>query len=111
MASSLGSKLTISSIFGFALAAVCASSGVVSAATPQTVEEIANDTAADRQAVLEAGARKEGTVQIYGTGAQIQPIVDAFTEKYPFLKVTFFRGDGPQVTRRFFEEYKAARYT
>ena len=82
-----------------------------SAAMPQTEEEIANYRAGDRQEVLEAGAKKEGAVQIYGTGAQIQPLVDAFAKKYPFVKITFFRGDGPAVTRRFFEEYKTARYT
>ena len=41
------------------------------AAEPQSVAEIATYTGADRQRLLEAGARKEGALMIYMTGTQI----------------------------------------
>ena len=79
-------------------------------AAPQTVAEIALYTGADRQVVLEAGAMKEGALQIYSTGTQNQPIVDAFAKKYPYVKVNFFRADGSSLARRWIEEYKAGRF-
>lgn len=79
-------------------------------AAPQTVSEIANYAGADRQAVLEAGAKKEGVVQVYSTQVQNQPILKAFASKYPNIKVDFFRDDGSSVARRWLEEYKAGRY-
>src|SRR6516162_3108482 len=38
------------------------------------VERIANYAGADRQAMLEAGARREGGVLLYTTGTQIKPL-------------------------------------
>ena len=79
-------------------------------AAPQSVAEIANYTGADRQAVLEAGAKKEGTVLVYTTGTQGQPVFDAFASKYPFVRLEIFRADGPVLARRLIEEYAAGRY-
>src|SRR5262249_20963233 len=58
-------------------AAVTACNGAY-AADPQTVAKIANDTAGDRQGMLEAGARKEGEFQLYTVGSQIDPLLKAF---------------------------------
>jgi iron(III) transport system substrate-binding protein len=81
------------------------------AAAPTTVEEIANYQGADRQAMLEEGAKKEGEIQLYTTGAQTDPILNAFMKKYPYIKIQAFRpGGGSDVTRRMLEEYKAGRY-
>ena len=80
------------------------------AAAPQTVAEIANYTGPDRQAVLEAGARKEGQVIVYSTGTQMKPLMDAFGVKYPFIRIEAYRADATTVTRRVLEEYKAGRY-
>ena len=38
--------------------------GSAFAAAPTSVSDIANYTGSDRQAVLEAGARKEGSIQL-----------------------------------------------
>jgi iron(III) transport system substrate-binding protein len=73
-------------------------------------EAIANHTGADRQAVLEAGARREGQLLIYATGTQADPLYQAFGRKYPFIRVGAFRGDSAHVTRRMMEEYGAGRY-
>jgi iron(III) transport system substrate-binding protein len=80
------------------------------AADPQTVARIASYSAADRQAVLEAGARKEGELLIYAVGAQIDPVVKAFGAKYPFLTLKVFKGDIPVLLRKVTEEYRAGAY-
>jgi iron(III) transport system substrate-binding protein len=80
------------------------------AAEPKTVAEIANYTGADRQAILEAGAKKEGEILIYQIGTQSEPIMQAFGKKYPYLKVQPQRADSVATARRTVEEYRAGRY-
>ena len=65
---------------------------------------------ADRQAFLEAGARREGALLVYTVGAQIDPVVKAFNAKYPFLAVKTFKNDIPTLLAKTFEEYKAGVY-
>lgn len=96
--------------FAWAVGAGLLTAVAEAASLPQTIEEIAAYDKADRQAVLEAGARKEGTILVYGAGAQVQPINDAFMAKYPFLRVEFFHGAGPEIPRRVTEEYKVGRH-
>src|SRR5436190_1174375 len=43
---------------------------------PATVEAVANYGGADRQKVLEDGARREGNLLLYTTGTQIKPLLD-----------------------------------
>lgn len=95
---------------GLLAIAILAFASNAALAAPRTVAEIALYEGADRQAVLEAGAKKEGTVLIYTTGTQTQPVFDAFAKKYPFLRVEVFRGDTSDITRRVMEEYKAAKH-
>ena len=94
-----------------AIAAAAAMMPALSGAAPQTVAEIAAYTGADRQAMLEAGATKEGQVQLYTTGTQTQPILEAFGKRYPFVRVEIYRGDSSLVTRKVLEEYQANRFT
>jgi iron(III) transport system substrate-binding protein len=79
-------------------------------ASAQSVAEIALYKGADRQARLEAGAKKEGKVLVYGIDTQTEGIYEAFNKKYPFLKVEVYRDSGDDVTRKLFEEYKVGRY-
>jgi iron(III) transport system substrate-binding protein len=79
-------------------------------AAPQTVSEIANYAGADRQKLLEDGARREGTMMLYATGTQIQPLLDRFMQKYPFIKVAMPRASSIDVTRKVIEEYGAGLY-
>lgn len=79
-------------------------------AEPQTVAELANYTGADRQTVLETGARKEGRVVVYSTATQTQPLLDAFRAKYPFIEVEIPKGDSANIARRVVEEYRARTY-
>src|SRR6266852_6046036 len=89
--------------------ALCAAA-VPALAAPKTVHEIANYAGADRQQVLEVGARREGTLMLYATGTQIQPLLDRFTQKYPFIKVAMPRASSIDVTRKVIEEYSAGLY-
>jgi iron(III) transport system substrate-binding protein len=72
---------------------------------------IVNYTGADRQAVLEAGARKEGLLTIYTTGTTTGPIFEQFGKKYPFVRVEVARADSVEVTRKVIEEYRAGYYS
>lgn len=73
---------------------------------PDTMAELALYKGADRQQILEEGARKEGTITFYTSGIlklAVRPVVDAFEKKYPFLKVMIWRATGgmelvPRVT-------------
>src|SRR5438270_480789 len=55
-------------------------------AQPPAVERIANYAGADRRAMLETGAKREGGLLLYTTGTQIKPLIDRFEAKYPYLR-------------------------
>src|SRR5919198_4573673 len=82
------------------------------ASQPKTVSEIALYEGADRQALLEAGARAEGRLMVYTSGVdtQIGPLIDGFSAKYPFIKVDRFRASNEELIPRILEEYRANRY-
>jgi iron(III) transport system substrate-binding protein len=80
------------------------------AAAPQSIAEIANYAGADRQQMLEDGARRESTLMLYATGTQIQPLLDRFAQKYPFIKVAMPRAPSADVTRKVIEEYTASLF-
>jgi iron(III) transport system substrate-binding protein len=91
-----------------AAAALTLAGSAAQAAAPTSVEEIANYKGADRQAVLEAGAKKEGALLIYMVGTQLQPLMDRFTQKYPYVKVSNFRsGSTMDMSKRAIEEFNA----
>ena len=77
------------------------------AQSPSRVEGIANYAGSDRQAMLEAGARRERGLLLYTTGTQIEPLIQGFKRKYPFLNVTVQRGTQADIARRALEEYRA----
>ena len=72
-----------------------------------TVDAIANYAGGDRQAMLEAGAKRERGLLLYTTGTQIEPLIQNFERKYPFLRVTVQRGTQADISRRAIEEYRA----
>jgi iron(III) transport system substrate-binding protein len=76
-------------------------------AQPVGVEAIANYAGADRQKILEAGARREGSILLYTTGTQTRPLIDRFQQKYPYLKVELVRAGSTDVARKVLEEYQA----
>ena len=83
----------------------------ISSSSAATVEEIANYKGADRQAILEAGARKEGKLTFYAVGTQIEPLVQKFREKFPYIRAEMARQDDSTiVVRKLMEEYKAGLF-
>ena len=81
--------------------------GGAALAQPAGVEAIANYTGADRQKVLEEGARREGSLLLYTTGTQIKPLIDRFEQKYPYLRVELARASSADTARKVLEEYRA----
>jgi ABC-type Fe3+ transport system substrate-binding protein len=78
-----------------------------------TVEEIALFKGAERQKILEQGARKEGKLLWYSTliiDQLVRPVKVAFEKEYPFIQVEFFRGNTERVVQKAVSEYQAKRY-
>jgi len=88
-------------------AAVLAVWAAIAEAQPVTIEALAGYAGADRQQVLEAGARRENSVLVYSTGTQIKPLLDRFEQKYPYLKVELARASAADTARKVLEEYRA----
>src|SRR5215467_9668272 len=76
-------------------------------AQPASVDAIANYTGADRQQILEQGARREGSLLLYTTGTQIKPLIDRYEQKYPYVKVELARASSADTARKVIEEYRA----
>lgn len=77
-----------------------------------TVKELALYKGADRQKILEAGARKEGRLIFYTSGIltqAVRPVVDGFQKKYPYIKVIIWRAGGEQLIPKIMEEYKSGK--
>jgi len=86
-------------------------SGTAAAADDAAIAKIATYQGSDRQAMLEAGARSEAALTIYTVGAQIDPLITAFSAHYSWLTVRVLKADGPAIVKRVTEEYKAGVYT
>lgn len=66
------------------------------------LQQYGNLAPTERKRVLEAGARKEGTVSFYGTMAvpDAKVLIDKFQLQYPYLRVQHVRlGASPMVSR------------
>ena len=85
----------------------------VQPASGAQVEPVALIQSADRQKVLEQGAKKEGKLVWYGTlivDQLMRPIKAAFEKEYPFVQVDFFRGNSERIAQKVIEEYQGRRY-
>src|SRR5690242_8437947 len=85
--------LVLAACGGGAAQAPAAGSGAQNGA-PTTPTTLAAYDGADRQQVLEAGAKKEGTLTWYTSlaGPILDSLSNAFKAKYPFLKMDVYRG-------------------
>ena len=100
-------------IFAAALAGLLAAGAPGGAARAQDAEDVARIAqyqGEDRSKMLEDGARAEGELLIYSTGTQVQPLIDAFQQKYPFIKVQLYKAGSAEVGRKVYEEYQAGHY-
>ena len=79
---------------------------------PATVEELAMYAGADRQQLLETGAAKEGQLMFYTSllDAARGPLVEAFSKKYPSIRVEAYRASNEDLVPRIVEEYRANRF-
>jgi iron(III) transport system substrate-binding protein len=70
------------------------------AASAQSGDGILTYKGPDRAQKLLAGAKKEGEVVFYSgmiVNQALRPIVTAFSKKYPFIKMTYWRGDSEDI--------------
>jgi iron(III) transport system substrate-binding protein len=97
---------------GLLIAGVAAALPSLTIAAPKTIKEVANYMGADRQAVMEAGAKKEGTVLVYGSLTQgtAGPVFAGFVKKYPFIRLQKKVGDSITTVRQAVEEFRAQHY-
>ncbi|HEX6512374.1 MAG TPA: extracellular solute-binding protein [Chloroflexota bacterium] len=81
------------------------------ASAPASSTNVASYQGADRQQMLEAGARKEGVVSWYTVmaGDAIQAVSNSFKQKYPFLQVDIFRADAVDIVTRATQEAQAGK--
>ena len=81
-------------------------------AKPTTPADLAVYQGADRQQILEAGAKQEGTLTWYTSlaGDVIDKLTNGFKQKYPFIKqVDVFRGNEGELLTRTTQETQAGQ--
>jgi ABC-type Fe3+ transport system substrate-binding protein len=73
-------------------------------------QDILTYRGADREAKLVDGAKKEGEVVLYSTmivNQALRPLAEAFMQKYPFVKATYWRGDTDELMAKVNAEMQA----
>ena len=103
------SKYDRGRVFRAIVCATFAAALSVSAA-PARAQEILTSNAANREQLLLEGARKEGQVVLYSAAIvnqALRPIAEAFMKKYPFIKLTFWRGDTEEIVAKVSAEVRA----
>lgn len=93
-----------------ALVAFCVLSSSTAPSLALTLEELAQYKGADRQKILEDGARKEGKVIWYSSltiDTVLRPMAQAFEKKYPFIKVELWRAESARIVQKITAEVRA----
>ena len=93
-------------------AAVVLVFATVCARASAQAQDVLTYRGADRQQVLEEGARKEGQVVLYSAAIvnqALRPLQQAFTKKYPFIRMSFWRGDTEEIAAKLSAETRAGR--
>src|SRR4029077_18530243 len=66
--------------------------------------------APNREQIILDGARKEGQVVLYSAAIvnqALRPLAEAFMKTYPFVKMTFWRGDTEEIIAKLSAEARA----
>jgi len=79
------------------------------AAAPTTLPQIAVYQGADRDKILVEGAKKEGQLTLYDSHTWFRTYVKEFEKKYPFIKVSEWRGDSKNLLSRAMTEFNSSR--
>ena len=94
-------------VFAAVAAAIVSAAPGTGAARAQN---ILLDHGTDRDKSILDGARKEGQVVLYSAmivNQALRPLADAFMKKYPFVKMTFWRGDTEDIIDKLAAEERA----
>ena len=94
------------------LAVIAAFFGIATTtpARAMSAEEIAVYQGADRQKLLEEGAKKEGKIVVYSSMIEnqaIRPLAAGFMKKYPTIKVEYFWAETDQLLPKILAEKRA----
>lgn len=98
------------SISRTASAIVLSTATLVGAAATASAQDILLHRAADRDQLILDGARKEGQVVIYSAmivNQAMRPLSQAFMKKYPFIRMTFWRGATEEIITKLSAETRA----
>ena len=88
-------------------AALLVQTGLAAALTP---EEVLTYNGQDRDSVLVDGAKQEGALVLYCSmivNQALRPIADAFSQRYPFIKLTYWRADSGETFAKVSAEERA----
>ncbi len=99
----------ISAIAALAAIGVVSFSNVAPAASSA---EVGMMKGADRQAKLEAGAKKEGRVDNYTTmivNAALRPLITGFKKLYPYIDFKYVRANSNGIAQRMMSEARAGK--
>ncbi len=86
----------------------CAGSATVWAQSPQS--DILSYAGPDRTERLIEGAKKEGQVTYYSAmivNQALRPLTAAFQKKYPFIRMSYWRGDSEDIETKLAAEIRA----
>jgi iron(III) transport system substrate-binding protein len=100
---------SICKLIAFGLLLLTAGTGWT-ASKPTTVAEIALYQGADREQILIEGAKKERQLVFYNSLTSLDAVAQEFEKKYPFIKVSTWRSESPDLIKRVTEEYASGRY-
>jgi ABC-type Fe3+ transport system substrate-binding protein len=80
------------------------------AVRPAGAQEILVNRTPEREQMILDGARKEGQVVLYSAAIvnqALRPLAEAFMKTYPFMKMTFWRGDTEEIIAKLSAEVRA----
>lgn len=109
-------RIPVRSLFVSVMALALLTVSFVTAVQGQTAAEVVarleKIPAAERQAFLEAGAKKEGAFILYGTTSvdHQNKISEAFGRRYPFLDKKLYRAGSTALLRKILTEAQAGRF-
>jgi iron(III) transport system substrate-binding protein len=101
-------SLSIARLFRALLLGAAVFSGA--ATTTAKAQDILLSQAPDREQMILDGARKEGRVVLYSAmivNQALRPLADAFMKKFPFVTLTYWRGDTEEIVDKLSAEERA----
>jgi ABC-type glycerol-3-phosphate transport system substrate-binding protein len=95
-------------------ALVAATALAATPASAQNADKIFNYKGADRQKMLEKGAKKEGKVTFYSAlivNQALRPLAESFEKKYPYIDVEYWRGNSSKIIKKVLAEKRAKKWS